>query len=535
MRKMIKITVSLILVLFLFSFSVTAFTTDMPITGTFLIADTPASDSILSQIYSEMQQTGIDTVIFLAAGGWWPLPCSSNPPTFNEQYYFTPNSWYLNSLKQVKNQGMKIFFGLVNTDIWGCTPFWQEPYRTKILDYAERLIDQLKVTVATEGWSWDDQQFAGFYVPEQGISAFTNTTSADTQFWKELVSRIKAKAPNKKVLMSPWVLESYDYGLAKTAYANLYSLVGVDILAPQDSMGTLKVTSYTKSSELFRALRDAAQQTGKTAWANIETFTQDSPSSSTYYPSDINKISQQIAAATPYVSKMITWIYQHTMLSVPALDNFPSWMGQYTPANAQKRKQLRNDYMAYYNFPSVCQSKYYYHLGNKQCQQTTALYHNTTLKQCGVLDAPSCSENLSRYLPGQTTGICYLSLNECQQANSTPTPTPTPSPTPIPTSIPTPSPSPTPTPSPSPTLTPTPSSIPSPTPSPTPSSTPTSNPADLTDEGDTPGDEVNIFDYNQLVSDFGKTGSPGWLRADIDKNGKVDIFDYNILVENFGK
>lgn len=52
-----------------------------------------------------------------------------------------------------------------------------------------------------------------------------------------------------------------------------------------------------------------------------------------------------------------------------------------------------------------------------------------------------------------------------------------------------------------------------------------------------PGDidrnnKVDIFDYNILLTDFGKTGN---LPADIDKNGKVDIFDFNILLTNFGK
>ena len=68
--------------------------------------------------------------------------------------------------------------------------------------------------------------------------------------------------------------------------------------------------------------------------------------------------------------------------------------------------------------------------------------------------------------------------------------------------------------------------------SPTP---PTGNPADLTDEGDTPGNQVNEFDYNALVENFGKTGPPGWIKADIIKNGKVDEFDYNALVEDFGR
>jgi hypothetical protein len=42
---------------------------------------------------------------------------------------------------------------------------------------------------------------------------------------------------------------------------------------------------------------------------------------------------------------------------------------------------------------------------------------------------------------------------------------------------------------------------------------------------------IDIFDYNILVSNFGKTGSA----ADIDKNGKVDIFDYNNFIAHYGK
>lgn len=52
-------------------------------------------------------------------------------------------------------------------------------------------------------------------------------------------------------------------------------------------------------------------------------------------------------------------------------------------------------------------------------------------------------------------------------------------------------------------------------------------PGDINRDG-----KVDIFDYNLLVSDFGKTTA---TPADLDKNGKVDIFDYNILVGNFGK
>src|SRR3989344_5357188 len=54
----------------------------------------------------------------------------------------------------------------------------------------------------------------------------------------------------------------------------------------------------------------------------------------------------------------------------------------------------------------------------------------------------------------------------------------------------------------------------------------------VTIDGDINRDsDVDIFDYNGLVEDF---GSSARSYADIDTNGKVDIFDYNLLIENFG-
>ena len=66
---------------------------------------------------------------------------------------------------------------------------------------------------------------------------------------------------------------------------------------------------------------------------------------------------------------------------------------------------------------------------------------------------------------------------------------------------------------------------------PTPTSTPTLTPGipgDLDSDGD-----VDIFDYNILIENFGSTNCGNV--ADIDGNCRVDIFDYNSLVENFGK
>lgn len=53
-----------------------------------------------------------------------------------------------------------------------------------------------------------------------------------------------------------------------------------------------------------------------------------------------------------------------------------------------------------------------------------------------------------------------------------------------------------------------------------------------------PGDlnqdkNVDIFDYNLFLTEFGKVTSGNI--ADLDQNGKVDIYDYNLLLRNFGK
>jgi hypothetical protein len=72
------------------------------------------------------------------------------------------------------------------------------------------------------------------------------------------------------------------------------------------------------------------------------------------------------------------------------------------------------------------------------------------------------------------------------------------------------------------------STVPTPTPAVSVTPTPGSKPGDIDGNG-----KVDIFDYNILLGNFGKSGSG--LQGDLDGNNKVDIFDYNILLANFGK
>ena len=55
--------------------------------------------------------------------------------------------------------------------------------------------------------------------------------------------------------------------------------------------------------------------------------------------------------------------------------------------------------------------------------------------------------------------------------------------------------------------------------------TETSKPGDVDRNG-----KVDIYDYNEVVSNFGKGGAS--IKGDLNDNGKVDIYDYNEVVSN---
>lgn len=411
-----------------------------PITGTFIMSDTNiSSEAELKSSFDEMQAFGIDTVIFLASG-LLQTPCTPATPAFTEHYYFVANpyQWYLSSLRLAKSHNMKIYFGLVNSDVYYCTPFWvgtptdTNTYMGRILDYSSRLVDQIKQTVQQQGWSWEDPEFAGFYLFEGGTANYTNSNGSDIQFYKQLSLRVKQKAPTKKILISPWMTEDITYDQAKLQFTNLLQHTSVDIIAPQDSMGTHKVTSFARDADHFRALHDAVSAfPGKEAWANIET--QDDTGNGPYSPASFLRVQGQIAAAKPYVTKMITWIYQHTFIVDPLFNSPVSWTNQYKPEFAQKRKLLHDEYISTY-VSTTCAPLFYCDTTNHTCGQTTAEY-KANHTQC-TNPAVTCEQNLATYLSGKSTGTCFTTLSTCQSGCTNPNPTATP--TNIPTRTPTP-------------------------------------------------------------------------------------------------
>jgi hypothetical protein len=45
----------------------------------------------------------------------------------------------------------------------------------------------------------------------------------------------------------------------------------------------------------------------------------------------------------------------------------------------------------------------------------------------------------------------------------------------------------------------------------------------------------NIIDYIQISNHYGESGDKGWIREDLDNNGKIDLTDVNIISDYYGK
>ncbi|MEK7577789.1 MAG: DUF4434 domain-containing protein [Patescibacteria group bacterium] len=511
----------------------------IPISGTFYMGDTNATPAQLRLAIQEMADTGIDTIIILASGY-----LGKTNGVYNEITYFNdPNNTIKNVMRFAYESGMDIYIGLAAyTSNWppkiddvipaNGTPTNLNTDQGRLIDYSIRLVDAINTAATTQGIPLNN--IKGYYFGELGPANLL--APADLAYWKYLSQLVKAKAPNKKILISPYVLQENTYAYIKSAYDYVYRETLIDIIAPQDSMGSGKVKTYEKSVELFRALRDStAAFPGREAWANIETF---QPENSDFAPSNITRVSSQITSAKPYVSKMITWIYQHTMLSNPAFDNIYSWTGQYTPAHAVMRQKLRNDYMEFYANGNRITAVWIYN-GNLVVTNNSGItigaagqlipLNITYLGSDNQVKRLSVSKPIVQEGANQVFYIGLSTLPNFDQSKpftaaiapiSPPTVTSTPSPTSI--AIPTSTPLPTATPL---TSTPTPLRTPTSSPSITPTISHSANDADIDDNG-----KVNIIDYTLFMSGW-------WLKnlntTDLNDDGKISVIDYTIFMNGW--
>ena len=325
--------------------------TQKPITGTFFQVDNGIfnTESALDAMMKNMSDSGLDTIIVYGIGS-----VTKDVSGYHTKDYLFSGGASLAIPKLAKKYGMTIYYDAVGNNN-SVDPFTGDPNDPNsdpghIITYAKTQIPKLKQMLAAEGISWDDPVIGGFYIPqESGINNLWNPTTPVMNFYSAYSKAIKVVAPTKKIILSPWMTDQDNYAAAYNDFTKVFQYTSVDILAPQDSVGSGKVTSLTNDRIHFQALHDAVSKfPGKEGWANIESFTGVTPSGD-YTPTSITALQGQIVSAKPYVSKIITWIYQHTLLTDPQFDNLGG--GQYTPLRAVERQKLHDAYWETYMYP----------------------------------------------------------------------------------------------------------------------------------------------------------------------------------------
>jgi len=189
-------------------------------------------------------------------------------------------------------------------------------------------------------WNSPDSFIKGFYmVEEKSVSDFLDDEPV-FQYYVDLSTRIKQVYPNKKILLSPYQMEDHTYQRTYDAIKKAVRYTKIDIFAPQDSVGTKKVTTFQRDREHYEALKkgieDGNSQYGKNVelWANVETFNETGPS--VWVPPDFKTLRWQVRAAAENVTKMITWIHIWSMYSVNP---------NYYPETYPQRVALKNEYL----------------------------------------------------------------------------------------------------------------------------------------------------------------------------------------------
>jgi len=501
--------VSLVLVLFslFLSTSVTKANSPYPITGTFVMIDnflrqSPPQDVGVTNWVGNMHELGVDTLIMLVfsflkadsvkvcASGSFTVEASSSNPI------------YRHVIEEAKSRNMSVYFGLLGVDTTKVSQYPDSNPNSETSICARKIID-LNIQTAKDVRNWVINNYGssfwqnnvkGFYLNEDEVSKVEYK-----DFIRNVITGIKMNPDlaSKKIIISPWKREGGSY---YKDFLDFYRM-GVDVLAPQDGLGARLVKTYSSNSkqfeELKRARDDAESQgyRGKEAWANVESFDMFSfDSNYTYKPTSISTLKDRIDSSRPYVTKQITWIFQHSLTTIKELYQMSTWNNQYNPENAIRRQQLRNSYIATYNPSKSHVESYFVWYSNLVAKGNLGAANRGV--DIGVLyidkngsfkthfgkynvyqeDKPTIYIPLS-VLPGfEASRLHVVFVNDLNYAAGA-----------LFTS-------------------------------------------DLNNDG-----KVDIFDYNILVSDFGKTGVAGFTKSDINKDGKVDIFDYNILVGDFGK
>ena len=283
------------------------------ITGSFIAAHAPDYVGVptldwdaarWSELFASMQSDGIDTVI-LQASLWHELgECYYPTVRFAGEYKVWNTVEPM--LSAARKCGMQVFLGG-----YGSVAGWKEgregleASRLEIVRQIDCLQELLKYRDYFDGlYFTPETAFRGSRVPE--------TEAMLNLLYRNFFSRVRELAPEKKLLISP--ASKYFSGMDEDFlgfWQNVFKDALPDIIAPQDSVGCCGCT-LEEPPAMWQLWKKLADRLNLELWSNVELFERvDFGGAEPFRRAGEERIFHQIAAESPYVSKMICWEYAY--------------------------------------------------------------------------------------------------------------------------------------------------------------------------------------------------------------------------------
>ena len=274
------------------------------------------------QMLGELKELGIDTVVYQAAAWVEMRECY-----YPSQLYADYKTW--DSLEPLMEataaEGMTLYLGGL-----GNLLAFDENATAASLD-ADR---EAQLACFRELMVYRDG-FQGFYMsPETGFPGERQPEREKllNRYFTQVCQGVKELMPGLPILMSPGTFylpdkdqEIHDF------LRSLFADCPVDIIAPQDSIGTFgnRLPHLRRSFEIWRQV---CGELGIRLWVNVESFERARiNTASDFDPADIGRLRVQLANAHQVGAKIISW-------EAPYF---------YSPLAGERGLKLRADYLSY--------------------------------------------------------------------------------------------------------------------------------------------------------------------------------------------
>jgi len=273
-------------------------------------------------LFQELKELGIDTLIYQAAAWVEVKECYYRSKMFSG--YRTWNS-FDPLVEAVAAEGMTFFMGGLGNMLafdWNATAQTLAADRDNQLACFHELVELYK------------GGFHGFYMsPETGYPGQRQPEREKllNAYFYEVCQGVKDVMPDLPILLSPgtYYMENHDQEIHDFLH-NLFEGCPVDIMCPQDSIGTFgsRLPHYQPG---FAIWQQVCREIGCELWVNVESFERVKiATAQDFVPADFKRLAVQLSQASRVGKKIVSW-------EVPYF---------YSPLAGEPGIRLRQQYLA---------------------------------------------------------------------------------------------------------------------------------------------------------------------------------------------